>query len=255
MKNSFKIVVFLSFGLVLFSSCSNEKYNEMKLLKEVVEIAADGTSTKTLLTYNGTQIVNIDGVQSEKDFTYQNGLITKIKTRDKGSLISSELEYSYDSDQLIQVLSPNNYVINYKHNADNTVSYEKMNLNSVNLNEKLYHGTLYFTNKNVVKDERVIDNAPDRTIVKFVFSFQFDFKKNPLYSILGYNKLLDQSEVISLNNTVNSVVENSVTNAEGQITSSIQFYKSTFKYDTDDYPTEQLTETANSGYVKSQYFY
>jgi hypothetical protein len=35
------------------------------------------------------------------------------------------LRIFYNTDQLIQVLSPNNYVIKYIHNTDDTVSYEK----------------------------------------------------------------------------------------------------------------------------------
>jgi hypothetical protein len=42
----------------------------------------------------------------------------------QGTQVSKTLEYSYDTDQLIQVLSPNNYVIKYIH-SDDTVSYEK----------------------------------------------------------------------------------------------------------------------------------
>jgi hypothetical protein len=53
---------------------------------------------------------------------------------------------------------------------------------------------------------------------------------------------------------VSNVAESSIANSADQVTSSAKFYKGMFKYDTEDYPTEQLTETAKSGYLKSQYF-
>jgi hypothetical protein len=64
---------------------------------------------------------------SRTDFNYTNGLITKIVTIDKATQGSKTLEYSYNTDQLIQVLSPNNYVKVY-HNSDDTVSYEKKSI-------------------------------------------------------------------------------------------------------------------------------
>jgi hypothetical protein len=255
MKYSSKIFFFISIVSVLLSSCSNDKDDKSKFLKKVVETSADGTSTTTLLKYIGDEIVTIDGIELRTDFTYTNGLITKIRTTDKGTQLSQTVEYSYDTDQLIQVVSPNNYVINYIHNTDDTVFYEKRSLNSGSQEAKFYHGTLYFKDKNLIKDERILDDAAPGLVSKYTVNFQYDSKKNPFYPILGYSKLLDHNEVISSNNTVSSVVESSSTNAADQTISSAKFFNSTFKYDTDGYPTEELTETAKSGYLKSQYFY
>jgi hypothetical protein len=52
----------------------------------------------------------IDGIGLRTDFNYTNGLIKKI-TLDKATQVSKTLEYSYDTDQLIQVLSQ---IIMYK---------------------------------------------------------------------------------------------------------------------------------------------
>jgi hypothetical protein len=84
----------------------------------------DGTSTTTLFKYNGDEIATIDGIGSRTDFNYTNGLITKIVTIDKATQGSKTLEYSYNTDQLI-LLSPNNYVIKYTYNLDDTVSMKK----------------------------------------------------------------------------------------------------------------------------------
>jgi hypothetical protein len=255
MKNSIKIFFFISFISILLSSCSSDKDDKSKFLKMVVETLEDGTSDTTLLRYNGDEIVHINGVEQDTDFSYTSGLITKIVTLDKATQVSSTLEYSYDSDQLVQILSPNNYVLKYTHNTDETVSYEKIRLDAANQDEKLYHGILYFKNKNVVKDERVLDDAAPGIVSKYTVNFQYDSKKNPFNAILGYSKLLDRNEMISFNNMVSSVVENSTANADDQIISSAKIFKSSFKYDTDGYPAEQVTETGKTGYLKSQYFY
>jgi hypothetical protein len=63
---------------------------------------------------------------------------------------------------------------------------------------------------------------------------------------------MDHNDLVSLNNKRSSVVQESSTNA-GQTISSAKFFNSIFKYDTDG-PMEQLTETAKSGYLKSEYF-
>jgi hypothetical protein len=74
--------------------------------------------------------------------------------------------------------------------------------------------------------------------------------KKSFYAILGYSKLMDHNDLVSLNNKRSSVVQESSTNAASQTISSAKFFNSIFKYDTDGYPMEQLTETAKSGYLK-----
>jgi hypothetical protein len=255
MKHSIKIFLFLSVFFVLLSSCSNDNEDKVKFLTKLVETPEGGASTTTLLKYNRDEIATIDRVNSYTDFSYTNGLITKIVTIDKATQESTTLEYSYDIDQLIQVLCPNNYVIKYIHNIDGTVSYEKKSVNSGSQEAMIYHGTLHFKDKNLIKDERILDEAGPGVVSKHTVNFEYDSKINPFFAILGYNKLLDHKEIISFNNKLISFDENSTTNAADQTISSAQFFNSTFKYDTDGYPTEQLTETAKSGYLKSEYFY
>jgi hypothetical protein len=77
-------------------------------------------------------------------------------------------------------------------------------------------------------------------------------RKNP-YAILGYSKLMDHNDLVSLNNSEAVLCKRVV--LMRQIRPYLaKFFNSIFKYDTDGYPMEQLTETAKSGYLKSQYF-
>lgn len=259
MKQKKYIFWALSIFVLTLYSCSTDNNDNVKILKKVVEVSADGTSATSLFMYNGDEIVSIDGVNKHTDFIYTDGLITKIVTLDKESQVVETIEYSYLEGRLVSARSLNNYRISYVHHSDGTVSYEKWSLNSGNVELRMYHGTLYFQNENLIKDERIIDNTGVGVVSNYSISFEYDSKKNPLYAILGYNKLLDHNQRISLNNSLISTEIVSITR-EDQIISSANFSNSIFKYDSDGYPTEQVSEKALSdngsgAYLKTQYFY
>ncbi|MFQ3174759.1 MAG: hypothetical protein ACI8W0_001883 [Flavobacterium sp.] len=259
MKKALNIFWIVSAFAVIFYSCSKDKDDSVKLLKQLVEISADGTSATTDFTYNGKEIKSIDGVKQHTDFSYMDGLITKIVMLDKTNQVVNTIEYSYLRGQLVSAKSLNNYIVNYIPNSDGSIAYEKFSINSGGEEVKVYHGVLFFKNKNLIKDERTLDNSPSGVTETYSVSFEYDSKNNPFYSILGYEKLLEHDYFISANNSLITVVDNS-SSKNDQITSSANFYKSTFKYDEDGYPTEKISESVmpvngNSDYLKTQYFY
>lgn len=253
MKNKIVLLWVLSIFVLTLCSCSTDNDDTVKLLKKVVETSEAGTSETSLFTYDGTEIVSIDGVQKRTDFTYTDGLITKAVTLNKTNQLLETIEYSYLEGKLVEAESLGNYRINYIHNSDKTVSYEKFTI-SGNQQVKEFHGTLYFENENFIKEERILDNTASGVLSKYSVSFDYDSKYNPLYNILGYKKLLDYNEGASSNNSLISTVITSISK-DDQITSSANFYKSSFKYDLDNYPTEQVSENGNTGYLKTTYFY
>lgn len=254
MKKTKNIFWVLSIFVLTLNSCSTDNDDSLKLLKKVVETSEEGTSETTLYTYNGNEIVSIDGVQKHTDFTYTNGLITKVVTLNKTNQQSETIEYSYLEGKLVEVESLGNYRINYIHNSDKTVSYEKSTIGSGNQEVKEFHGTLYFENENLIKEERTLDNTAVGVTSNYSVSFDYDSKNNPLYNILAFKKLLDRMETISSNNSLINTVVTTTTKGD-QVLSSANFYKSSFKYDSDNYPTEQISENENTGYLKTQYFY
>ena len=258
MKKTKYIFLVLSILLLTLYSCSNDNDDSVKLLKKVVETSEEGNSETTLYTYNGTEIVSIDGAQKRTDFTYTDGLITKTVTLNKTNQLLETIEYSYLEGKLVEVESLANYRINYIHNSDKTVSYERFTI-SGNQQVKEFHGTLYFENENFIKEERILDNTAVGVTSNYSITFDYDSKNNPLYNVLGYKKLLDHMETISSNNSLINTVFATTTNGD-QVLSSANFYKSSFKYDSENYPTERVSETAilvngNTGYLKTQYFY
>lgn len=258
MKKTKNIFWVLSIFLLTLYSCSNDNDDSLKLLKKVVETSENGTSETTVYTYNGTEIVSIDGVQKRTDFTYTDGLITKRVILNKANQLLETIEYSYLVGKLVEVESLGNYRINYIHNTDKTVSYERFRI-SGNQQVKEFHGTLYFENENLIKNERILDTMPVGITSSESITFDYDAKNNPLYNVLGYKNLLDHMETISSNNSLINTVIATTTNGD-QVLSVANFYKSSFKYDSENYPTERVSETAilangNAGYLKTQYFY
>jgi hypothetical protein len=247
------------FLLILFS-CSKDNSDNIKLLKKLVETSSDGTSNTTLFTYKGNEIVNTDNEKQHVDYTYTNGLITKIITKTKVNQSSTSLEFTYDKDKLVGIKSSDNYSIKFTHKSDETVSYQKTTLSSQNEEVKVCHGVLFFKNKNLIKDKRTLDDTEPGITSNYDLSYEYDLKNNPFYNILGFDKLLNQNDLISINNSQIGIVEATITNAEDQITSSANFYKSSFKYDKEGYPTEKVAESVmpsdgKSGYLKTEYFY
>lgn len=258
MKKTKNIFWVLSIFLLTLYSCSNDNDDSLKLLKKVVETSENGTSETTVYTYNGTEIVSIDGTEKRTDFTYTDGLITKRVILNKANQLLETIEYSYLVGKLVEVESLGNYRINYIHNTDKTVSYERFRI-SGNQQVKEFHGTLYFENENLIKNERILDTMPVGITSSESITFDYDAKNNPLYNVLGYKNLLDHMETISSNNSLINTVIATTTNGD-QVLSVANFYKSSFKYDSENYPTERVSETAilangNTGYLKTQYFY
>ena len=257
MKNIKKILCLLSV-LVLFS-CTGDKDGKAKLLKKLVETSADGTAKTTLYKYKDNAIISIDGSQTRTDFTYTNGLISKMQTLDKITKGVTTLLYTYEEDRLVSVVSSDQYKISYVHNSDGTVSVEKWTLVSGNPDKKLYHGTLIFKDDNFIKETRTLDDAAPGVVATHSLSFEYDAKNNPFYFIKGFDKLLNQSNIISLNNSLISVVTSTETK-DGQTISAANFYKNTITYDEEGYPKEKVSEAVmpengNSEYLKSEYFY
>lgn len=251
-----KIVSLLMVSVIVLCSCSDDKVDTAKLLRKTVEISENGTSTTTFYKYNGNEIVSVDGAKKYISYTYTDGLISKIVTKDKENQRTITLDYIYENAQLVRMHSSENYVMNYNHKGDGTVSYEKIVLDSQNQGVKVFYGILYFKNKNLVKDERIFDDTTPGVLSIQKVSFEYDSKNNPFYNILGYAKLLNHWEVISVNNNRMAVVERVVTQ-DDQSTSSANLYQGIFKYDADNYPIEHVTEASMAipNYVKTQYFY
>jgi hypothetical protein len=75
----------------------------------MVETTEDGLSETTFFAYDGNKITSINS-PSRTDFTYTDGLISKIVLNKTN--VKEIIEYSYDLGNLVQVESEGKYVIN-----------------------------------------------------------------------------------------------------------------------------------------------
>ncbi len=263
MKKTNKFIGLVLLFIITFCSCTNESVDpvQVQLLKKIVEVSVDGSSSTTLLTYDGNKIVNIDKFDTVSTFYYTGGLITKIVELDKTNQHLNTSEYFYSGGLLTKITSSDNYVLNYIHNTDGSVSYEKLTKDSNNNDVKIYHGTLYFQGENLVKDDRVFDDAGIGVLSKKSISLAYDSKNNALHNILGFHKLLDYSKIISLNNSTNSAEISEIKYIDtDQVISAMNIYKSKYEYNSNGYPTEIISENFvfggnDSNHLKSQLFY
>lgn len=261
MKKAKEIVGIVAVLLMTLCSCTSDPIEQVQFLKKIVEVSVDGTSNTTILTYDGNKLVSIDKADQLSKFYYTGDLITKVEELDKNTQHLSTLKYSYSEGQLTKITSSDNYVINYVHNNDGSVSYEKLTPDFDNIDVKNYHGILYFQNENLVKDERTLDDAGKGILAKNVLSIAYDYKKNALKNILGFDKLLDYSKIISSNNEILSTAVASVKHIDdNQVISEIKRFDSEYQYNANGYPTEIVSENimfggADSNHLKSQLFY
>lgn len=261
MKKAIQIL-FVSVLMLAITSCSNDdNNNQEKLLKRLIEVNEDGSSSTADFTYNGNQIVSIVSDTKSETFTYTGDLITRIISMDVPNQTLTTFDYIYTGAKLTKVICSENYELNFVHNANGTVTYEKTMLDTNNNEVLVYHGTLFFQGQNALEDERVLDNTSVNILSKEEVSFVFDSKKNPLHNITGYTKLLDRFATISANNAVSSMETASTTFLDtAQAISSATQYPRNYQYDNDGYPTEIVSDRTvlgnqNPNHLKSLYFY
>ncbi|MES2240681.1 MAG: hypothetical protein V4497_10540 [Bacteroidota bacterium] len=257
MRKLIRIILFISFVSIFLTSCSNDKEETetSKNFIKIIQTTENGVSEHSVFAYFDNQIISSDNPKENISYTYKDGLITKIVSYDKLNQLTLTLDYAYLRGKLIKITSSDDEVTYYTHNSNGTVYYEKYKLNSQNKEELVHHGTLFFEDENLVKDERVFDDE-DEELANATTSFEYDAFKNPYSSILGYDKLLDKGVAVSKNNPLITVAETTIV-VSGQTISSANVYRNEFEYDADDYPTEQVSEASidNPNYLKILYLY
>lgn len=256
MKKINQLFSIFLFSVFSFYSCSNDSIEKPKLVAKMVTTNANGTGTTTIFTYVGNEIKTTDNKNFHIDFQYEEGLIVRKIIFDKSNKSTETVDYTYNLGKLIRSESLDKFKIKYTHNENNTVTYQKFLLIRNRSEQKEYHGVLYLENDNFSKDERVYDNTVAGTITESEISYDYDAQNNPIYNIKGFKKLLDHYQVISANNSIISTEVNT-TMKDDKVISSAKSYFNTIKYDSDNYPKEQISDRNFDGFgnLKTEYFY
>lgn len=251
-----KIVQLISLLVLLFASCSQDKNGSTKLVSKIVETSADGKTVTTTFSYKGDHLVSTNSELMRVDYTYDDSLISQIKKTDKKTNKIAAFKYTYVKGKLSLVESSDRLIVRYQHNPDGTIAYEGFQLENQK-EKRLYSGVLTVKTSNILTDKKnfVVDGNGAKSTTSI--SYDYDQAKNPWNAIAGFTNLLDHTSVISANNGIMMVVENATVFVDESITSSAKMYRSTMKYDDDNYLIEQIFEDApdGRGYVKATYFY
>jgi hypothetical protein len=114
----------------------------------------DGLSETTLFAYDGNKITSINSPNSRTDFTYTDGLISKIVLLNKKTKIKEIIEYSYDLGNLVQVESEGKYVIKYIHNPKRLLMNDFQVVQTIKCLKNIM--VLSVENGNLMYDKRIL---------------------------------------------------------------------------------------------------
>lgn len=244
MKKIIYLLSLLVLGSVSLTSCtSNEGVSSNELVTKIVDVAANGDSKTTFFNYNGNNIISTESVDQHVEFNYTNDLITRIIDVNLTTQHQNVLDYTYSNNELVRITSSDNYIMNFVHNSDSTISYEKKTVDSNGDEVLVYHGKLFFENSNLTKDERTMDDTLVTVSTKSSVTYQYDAKNNPFHNITGFTKLLNYFDNISTNNVINGTKQNSTSFLDtDQFISSMVPYSNVYSYNSSDYPTQIVSE-------------
>lgn len=246
-----KLLCLLSAIAFVFASCSKDDDNpsdpaSLILVKKIIDIDIDGSSSSRDYEYNGNKIVSMteDGLLSK--YTYTGDYITKIEEFDAKGKVDLTTEYSYTNGKLVSSVGKNTGSENYDkttyiHNVNGTITYSNFRGNSKTGDEQAdgVTGKYTFQNGNMVKLE-VFYNGGENSYV-----YEYDNKNHPLKNVTGLGLLLDDETL------VNNVVKKTATLGSGDnISTSITTY--TYKYDVNNYPTEKVESYQSGDFVSTQ---
>lgn len=254
---------FISLFITTLTSCTADADDTIqdKLVKKIIEVNQDESSSTYIFTYNGKKIISIESQETSKTFFYTGDLITKIVALNKTTQTQSTSDYIYTNNHLTKVINSDNYTFTYTHQPNGSITYQKTTTDSNNAVTILFDGSLSLTASNIIKDMRTLATRDANKIYTEEVSFGYEAKKNPFHSITGFSKLLDHSKMISINNVKTILENNTITIVDtNQITSSANYYSNSFVYDNDGYIKELISEKAvlgnqNKNHFKSLFFY
>jgi len=248
-----KLLYLFAASLLVFTSCSKDDNDSTSsiLPKKVTTVYSDGNTETQKIVYNGNKIVSItDQAGSVMKYTYTGDFITKVEELDKDGKLDTTTDYSYVNGKLNAGVeknaNPNDpyyYKTKYVHNADGTVSYDNFRgLISTGVEQE--YGS---TGKYTFKDGNLLKLEVSSYGIEYSYVYEYDTKNHPLKNVVGLNLLLDDSYVNNI------VAETSTSGSGTNIRTSSKVY--TYKYDANNYPTEQVKSYEDGKQTVVQFVY
>lgn len=272
-----KITALLSFMMIvlLFACSKDSETNEelvldedALLVKKTIGTLPGGSTFVIDFNYDGNKLVHCDlhGAADEQYYNYTNNLITTINQY-SSNVLNCEVKFFYNSgNELIQctykdVYFNNGESMNYVHNPDGTISYEKYTWNHANTVPVLVKkGKIYASkSESVDVDYMQVESNPAVTISIL------DEKNHPFKNIVGIDKIsfvprkyfgfvanvFYNNWDVTFSNYKKNVLQSTYN-------SSVGWYFEThdYEYNTLNYPIKKITKEIGSvELLKTEYFY
>jgi hypothetical protein len=245
-----RIVLLLIVVTIAFTSCSKseEALVEVTPAPNVVLLRTgniDGAISN--FTYTGNKLNERTSGTKRYIYTYTGDLISRIEYIN-GTTHKDYKDFTYEGGDLktyIQDVAINNYKTKrtYTYNANGTVTYVSVSVDKTTGAEtSLGSGTFNFVNGNFVKDYSASSNQPVTGVTTNNFDYIFDNKNSPYKNILGFNKLITEIEICSVNNFTKETLFNQYTGNSG--TTRVITYE--YEYNSDGYPTKRTEKDSNN---------
>jgi hypothetical protein len=227
-----KLLYLFSASLLVLASCSKDDNTPdpatSTLVKKVIYTDINKSIYTSETTYNGNKIVSTLGSDGSKIvYTYTGEIITKVEETDGKGALESTTEYTYTNGKLATSLEKEvgadyNYKTVYTYNADGTVSFADVMINTKTgtTDDGGTVGKYTYSAGNLVKKVYSYYGK------EYSSTFEYDTKNNPSKNVTGFSLLLDNEDEASVNNVVKR-------------TSSSSISTNTYKYDANGFPTEQ----------------
>lgn len=183
--------------------------NDSVLVKKITETSEDGTLI-TVLTYNGTKLVEINNNEGLRQvFTYTGDLITEWKTYEGTELVTTDTYVYNSANKLVTYTSIDNTEdshhekITYVHNADGSIDYKEYSgSNPSSIDQLSMTGKIYAD-----KYTEVVTSGTEN--ITYTMTFTFDGKNNPLKNVTGFDKIAFVNTMESTNYAENITSESS----------------------------------------------
>jgi hypothetical protein len=279
-----KMITLLSITLLALASCSKEDSKSTTttpetfiLPKKIVSTKDGGTSSTSIITYNGNKIIEYSEGIYTGVYTYTGNLITK-EVSSEGPENINEISYTYENNKLknfIEIETNTNATTGEKkifktktviiESADsNTITEEHYKIDiATGLETKEDRKTVKtFSNGNLITEVNTStsvsndSNGVVTSINTITTTYEYDTKNYFLKNVLGFDKLYRNE---SSNNLIKETSQlQSTRNGIANPPSLLGVRNYIYKYDTNGYPIEKMYTYLSNIDLKTtttQYFY
>ena len=234
---------------IIITSCSsseNAADNTPTATQYILPRKISTATSVTTINYNGNKLIESSSSPLNKEVTtYTGDFITKQEKFSDG--LSTRIEnYAYYENGKLKtyykkdVISNFEYITTYVHNTTDIFFTERTkDINVANSEFISNTGQIFITNGNITKVIKVRNDIANNQTQTTTSTYEYDNKNNLTLNILGFNLLINQVSLVSVNNRtkVTTLSELTVNGVAQPSSTSIETV--TLAYNSNNYPIER----------------